>query len=75
MNDLYFFNGRDITMNVLIQIRDVVNIIHEKKNIDFFEALGEFYKSNTSKVLKNTGNGLWAESAQYIADCFFENRF
>lgn len=26
----YFFNGNDITMNICIQIRDVIDIIMEK---------------------------------------------
>lgn len=75
MNKVYTFNGKDITMNIFIQIRAVVDIIKKKKKIDFIEALGEFYHSGTYKTLQNTENGLWAESAEYIADCFFENRY
>ena len=62
-------------MNVFIQIRAVVDIIKESKKIDFVEALGQFYNSGTYKTLRNTENGLWAESAEYIADCFFEKRY
>ena len=75
MSEIYTFNGKDITMNVFIQIRAVVDIIKEAKKIDFIEALGQFYHSNTYKTLQNTENGLWAESPDYIADCFFENRY
>ena len=69
---IYTFNGKDITMNVFIQIRAVIDIIQEKKNIDFVEALDMFYNSKTYMTLRNTENGLWAESAEYIADRFFE---
>ena len=65
---IYTFNGKDITMNVFIQIRAVIDIIQEKKNIDFVEALDMFYNSKTYMTLRNTENGLWAESAEYIAD-------
>ena len=75
MSEIYTFNGKDITMNVFIQIRAVVDIIKEARKIDFIEALGQFYQSNTYKTLQNTENGLWAESPDYIADCFFENRY
>ena len=74
MSEIYTFNGKDITMNVFIQIRAVVDIIKEARKIDFIEALGQFYHSNTYKTLQNTENGLWAESPEYIADCFLENR-
>ena len=75
MSEIYTFNGKDITMNVFIQIRAVVDIIKEARKIDVREALGQFYHSNTYKTLQNTENGLWAESPEYIADCFFENRY
>ena len=75
MSEIYTFNGKDITMNVFIQIRAVVDIIKEARKIDFIEAFGQFYHSDTYKTLQNTENGLWAESPEYIADCFFENRY
>lgn len=37
-------------------------------------ALGEFYKSKTYLILRETENGLWAESADYIANRFFEEK-
>ena len=48
MEGKYFFNNKDITMNLCIQIRDVIDIINE--------------------------NTLWAESAGYIADRFYEEQ-
>lgn len=68
----YTFNGKDITMNVCIQIRDVVKILQNYYGIDFEEAVMKFYHSETYKTLRQTENGLWAESAEYIADRYFE---
>lgn len=69
---IYTFNGKDITMNVCIQIRAVLDILQEKMKIDFIEAIDRFYTSETYSILQNTENGLWAESPEYIADRFFE---
>ena len=74
MNDaVYSFNAKDITMNVCIQIRAVIKILEKQFNIGFEEATMKFYKSETYKTLQNTENGLWAESAEYIADRYFED--
>lgn len=65
MEGKYFFNGKDISMNLYIQIRDVVDIIMEKSHLSFPDAMGKFYHSKTYKALQNTENTLWAESAGY----------
>ena len=62
MEGKYFFNGKDISMNLYIQIRDVIDIIMEKSNLSFPDAL------------QNTENTLWAESAGYIADRYYEEQ-
>ena len=69
---IYSFNGKDIKMNVCIQIRDVVKLLQEHFQISFEEAVLRFYKSETYKTLQETENGLWAESAEYIADRYYE---
>lgn len=69
---IYSFNGKDITMNICIQIRDVVKLLQEHFQISFEEAVLRFYKSETYKTLQETENGLWAESAEYIADRYYE---
>lgn len=75
MNDeIYMFNGKNITMNVCLQIRDVVHLIQKAYQVSFEDAVAIFYRSNTYKTLQNTENGLWAESAEYIMDCFTEER-
>ena len=68
----YFFNGKDITMNICLQIRDVINVIMKEKNLSFPDAAVEFYHSKTYESLQQTENTLWAENAEYIADRYFE---
>ena len=45
MEAIYTFNGKDITMNVCLQIRAVVNNIQEQLNLSFEDAMLEFYRS------------------------------
>ena len=71
-DEIYTFNGKNITMNVCLQIRDVVHLIQDFYHVSFEEAVMLFYRSDTYKTLQNTENGLWAESAEYIMDCFLE---
>lgn len=70
----YLFQGKDITMNICIQIRDVVDIIQVTTGMNFSDAMVAFYHSKTYKALQNTDNTLWAESAGYIADRYFEEQ-
>ena len=74
MEVIYTFNGKDITMNVLIQIRAVIKIIQKKLNLSFEDAMGLFYNSKTYEILQNTEYAFWAESAEYIADRYFEEK-
>ena len=66
--NIYSFQGHDITMNMCIQIRATVNRIMEILSISFEEAMCLFYSSETYQILRNTENTLWAESPEYIAD-------
>lgn len=74
MHDIYYFNGQDITMSVCIQIHRVINLIQEQEKIDFEEATGRFYHSQTYKTLTQVENGLWAENAEYILDRYNEEK-
>lgn len=74
MTEIYSFNGKDITMNVCIQIRAVLKLLQQHYQISFEEAAMKFYPSETYKILQNTENGLWAESAEYIADRYYEEK-
>lgn len=69
---IYTFQGKDITMNICIQIRAVVDILQKRLKISFEEAMLLFYHSETYKTLQETENALWSESAEYIADRYFE---
>ena len=64
MEGKYFFNNKDITMNLCIQIRDVIDIIKERSHLSFRDAP----YTTLFRSLQNTENTLWAESAGYIAD-------
>ena len=57
MHDIYYFNGQDIAMSVCIQIHRVINLIQEQEKIDFEEATGRFYHSQTYKTLTQVENG------------------
>lgn len=72
MPEIYTFNGKDITMNVCIQIRDVLKLLQKHYDVDFEGAAMLFYNSKTYEVLQQVENGLWAESAEYIADRYYE---
>ena len=52
MDGIYFFNGKDITLNMCIQIRDVIDIIQEKSHLSFPDATLAFYQSQTYKRYK-----------------------
>lgn len=69
---IYTFNGKDITLNVCIQIRAVVDELQKRLNVSFEDAMLLFYRSETYKTLQETENAFWAESAEYIADRYFE---
>lgn len=47
-----------ITMNICIQIREVVDLLQKKMGITFEEAMMRFYHSETYKILQETENAL-----------------
>ncbi len=65
---IYFYKGKDITMTVILQVRDVIDIIKEEQGIPFIEAANKFHCSETYETLTETENTLWAEPSHYIAD-------
>lgn len=72
VDKIYEFQGKDITMNMFIQIRAVVDELQKRLKISFEEAMLLFYRSETYKTLQQTENALWAESAEYITDMVLE---
>ena len=49
---IYTFNGKDITLNVCIQIRAVVDELQKRLNVSFEDAMLMFYRSETYKTLQ-----------------------
>ncbi|MDE6244683.1 MAG: hypothetical protein K2M50_03385 [Treponemataceae bacterium] len=64
----YFYNGKDITIDVLMKIEEVVSLLSERFSEPFDEMLFRFYKSKTFRALKNTDSCMWSESSPFIAD-------
>ena len=71
MKDKYFFNGEDITTDILFKIEHIVNILAENEKIPFDDAYTAFVFSNTYAILKRTDNLYWAESAEFLADEYY----
>jgi hypothetical protein len=71
MKDKYFFNGEDITTDILFKIEQIVSILAEKNDVSFDDAYTSFISSDTYQTLKRPSNLYWAESAEYIADEYF----
>lgn len=70
----YSFNNQDITIDILMKMEEVTRLIAKLLKRPFDEVLGMFYASKTFAALKNTESGMWAESAQFIADDFFREK-
>ncbi|MBR4373066.1 MAG: DUF3791 domain-containing protein [Treponema sp.] len=74
MNEIFTYNGSDITMNVCLSVLAVTRIIAQKNKIPFDEASLIFSKSKTCSLLHECENGLWTESPEYIVDLFYEEK-
>ena len=70
----YCLNNKYITRKQCIESRDVSDIIKERSDLAVQDAAGAFYHAKTYQALQNTENTLWAESAGYIADRFYEEQ-
>ena len=71
----YTYNNQDITIDILMKVEQVVRILADKAGKSFDEMLQPFYKSRTYAALKNTQSGMWAESAEFIADDFEREQY
>lgn len=74
MEVIYTFNGKDITNECFNTNKSCDKNNTEKINLSFEDAMGLFYNSKTYGILQNTENAFWAESAEYIADRYFEEK-
>ena len=70
----YLFNGKDISINVYVQIRTVVNVIMERTQKTFMEAVEIFYDSETYKQLQHTENGFLGRIARLYCRRIFPRK-
>ena len=68
MEAKYIYKGQDITIDMMLKIEHIVNIITERENKDFDTVFADFLVSNTYRILQQTNNLFWAESSQFIVD-------
>ena len=66
------YKGQDITLDITMKIEHVVRIIAEQQQIPFDDAYRNFAGSAAYRALQNTHTLMWAESAEYIVDRYFE---
>ena len=52
--------------------QDIIELLSEKRNIDFDEAMNIFYSSVTFEKLGDIETGLYLESSAYIIDLLFD---
>ena len=74
MKGKYFFNGEDITLDVLFKIEHIVTLLAEKESKSFNDAYEAFLDSNTYAILKRTHNLYWAESAEFLVDEYYREQ-
>jgi hypothetical protein len=74
METKYTYNGEDITLDMMFKIERIANLLAEREEEDFDEALAEFLASATYRALQRTGNALWAESSEYILDEYYREK-
>jgi len=70
--DRFMYRGQDVTLDVTIKIEQVVTIIAQVRGQAFDDAYASLVASRTYEAVQDPESLMWAESAQYIADRFFE---
>lgn len=74
MNEIFTYNGSDVTMNVCLAVLEVTRHIARKEGISFEDAALRFAHSKTCDKLHDCENGLWTESPEYIVSLFYEEQ-
>lgn len=74
MPNIYSFKGKDVTLLFIMKIADVCKIITDKTGETFKNVLPKYYSSNTYEAMKDTENGLWLESAGFIANQYLKEK-
>lgn len=65
----YIYRGKDMTLFIFMKIRGVTNILAEKLDIPFEEALRRLYKTEAyKKGITNTETNYLYENSAFIAD-------
>jgi len=72
LSNQLMYRNQDVTLDVITKIEHVVRIIAEQQNIPFDDAYRSFIATRTYEALQNTESLMWAESAEYIVDRYFE---
>ena len=67
-----FYKGEDITLDVTMKIEQIVTIIAGQLQQPFDDAYISFVGTRTYESLQKPTSLMWAESAEYIADRYFD---
>jgi len=66
------YKDQDVTVDIAMKIENVVRIIAQQQGLVFDAAYRRFTMAHVYEALQNTDSLMWAESAEYIADRYFE---
>jgi hypothetical protein len=72
--DRIIYKSQDITVDVMLKIEHIVRIIAGQLDLAFDDAYAGFVNTRTYEALQKPGSLMWAESAEYIADRYHEER-
>ncbi|MDR1212925.1 MAG: hypothetical protein LBK54_02330 [Propionibacteriaceae bacterium] len=70
--DRLVYKGQDVTLDVTFKIEHVVRIVAEQRQMTFDDAYASFVGTHAYEALQRPNSLMWAESAEYIADRYFE---
>jgi hypothetical protein len=68
LSESIFYNGQDITLDIIIKTEHIVTLISEREGIGFDDAYRHFADTATYAALMNPSTLVWAESAEFICD-------
>jgi len=66
------YNNEDITLDVMMKIEHICRLIAAQQEIPFDEAYERFVNTATYEALQKPSTLMWAESAEYIVDCYVD---
>ena len=74
METKYTYKEQDITMDIMIKIEHIVNIIAKREKKKFDTAFAEFLASKAYLILQEPSNLFWTESSEFIADEYYREK-